>query len=103
LWRLIEAGDLSHDVLLTPVAAISVGWVEGRPLLDLCYAEDVSADADLNVAMTGDGRFVEVQGTAEGTPFDRPTLDQLLDLAARGIEQILQHQYQALAEAGVFL
>ena len=102
LWRLIEAGDLPHDVLLTPVAATSVGLVEGRPLLDLCYAEDVSADADLNVAMTGDGRFVEVQGTAEGIPFDRPMLDQLLDLAASGIEQILQYQREALAEAGVF-
>ncbi len=102
LWRLIEAGDLSHDALVTPVAAVSVGLVEGRPLLDLCYAEDASADADLNVAMTGDGRFVEVQGTAEGVPFDRPTLDQLLDLAVCGIEQMLQYQREALAEAGVF-
>jgi ribonuclease PH len=67
----------------------------------LCYTEDVSADADINVAMTGDGRFVEVQGTAEGNPFDRPTLDQLLDLAAGGIEQLLQYQHEALAKAGV--
>ena len=102
LWRLIAAGDLPPESLVIPVAAVSVGVVEGRPLLDLCYAEDASADADLNVAMTGDGRFVEVQGTAEGHPFDRPTLNQLLDLAASGIEQLLQRQREALAEAGVF-
>jgi len=103
LWRLIETGDLPPDVLVTPVAAVSVGLVEGRPLLDLCYAEDASADADVNVAMTGHGRFVEVQGTAEGVPFDRPMLDHLLDLAALGIEQILQCQREVLAEAGVLL
>ena len=102
LWGLIAAGDLPPESLVIPVAAVSVGVVEGRPLLDLCYAEDASADADLNVAMTGDGRFVEVQGTAEGHPFDRPTLNQLLDLAASGIEQLLQRQREALAEAGVF-
>jgi ribonuclease PH len=102
LWRLIAAGDLPPESLVIPVAAVSVGVVEGRPLLDLCYAEDASADADLNVAMTGDGRFVEVQGTAEGHPFDRPTLNQLLNLAASGIEQLLQRQREVLAEAGVF-
>jgi ribonuclease PH len=102
LWKLIAAGDLPPESLVIPVAAVSVGAVEGRPLLDLCYAEDASADADLNVAMTGDGRFVEIQGTAEGHPFDRPTLNQLLDLAASGIERLLQHQHEALAEAGVF-
>jgi ribonuclease PH len=102
LRRLMEIGDLPPDVLVTPVAAVSVGVVAGRPLLDLCYAEDAAADADLNVAMTGDGHFVEVQGTAEGGPFDRPMLDQLLDLAASGIEQLLQFQREALAEAGFF-
>jgi ribonuclease PH len=101
LWRLIEAGDLPPDALVTPVAAVSVGLVEGHSLLDLCYAEDASADADFNVAMTGDGRFVEVQGTAEGDPFDRPTLNQLLDLAVYGIEQLLQYQREALAGAGI--
>ncbi len=107
LWRLIEAGELPHQALTTPVAAVSVGLVGGRALLDLCYAEDVSADADVNVAMTGDGRgdgrFVEVQGTAEGVPFDRPTLDQLLDLAALGIKQMFQRQREVLAEARVLL
>jgi ribonuclease PH len=101
LWRLIEAGDLPPDALVTPVAAVSVGAVGGRPLLDLCYEEDASSDADLNVAMTGDGRFVEVQGTAEGNPFDRPMLNRLLDLATCGIEQLLDRQRKALAEAGV--
>ena len=101
LWRMIKTGDLSPDVLTTPVAAVSVGVVQKRRLLDLCYAEDALADADLNVVMTGDGRFVEVQGTAEGSPVDRSALDQLLDLAARGIEQLLRYQRQALAQAGV--
>ena len=101
LWRLKEAGDLLPDALVTPIAAVSVGVVKGRPLLDLCYAEDADADADLSVAMTGDGRFVEVQGTAEARPFDRPTLNRLLDLAACGIEQLLQCQRKALTEAGV--
>jgi len=75
--------------------------VGGRPLLDLCYAEDATAEADLNVVMAGDGRFVEVQGTAEKAPFDRSTLGQLLDLAEGGIRQLLQHQQAALAGAGL--
>jgi ribonuclease PH len=101
LWRMMEAGNMPSGVLVRPVAAISVGLVHGRPLLDLCYAEDATADADLNVVMTGDGRFVEVQGTAEGNPFDRTALDQLLDLAARGIERLIQFQNESLAKAGV--
>jgi ribonuclease PH len=99
LWRMAEANTLPSDILVTPVAAVSVGMFDGRPLLDLCYAEDASADADLNVVMTGDRRFVEIQGTAEGNPFDRSALDQLLDLAAGGIELLLQYQRLALAEA----
>src|SRR5262249_59497583 len=67
------------------VAAVSVGVVEGEPLLDLEYVEDSNADVDLNVVMTGDGQFVEVQATAEREPFDRGRLDELLDLAADGI------------------
>ena len=99
LWRMAEAKILPSDILVTPVAAVSVGMVDGLPLLDLCYAEDASADADLNVVMTGDRRFVEIQGTAEGNPFDRSALDQLLDLAAGGIELLLEYQRMALAEA----
>jgi ribonuclease PH len=100
LGRMIEAGNLPPQVLLTPVAAVSVGMVGGRALLDLCYAEDASADSDLNVVMTTDGHFVEVQGTAEGNLFDRSSLDQMLDLADSGIKQLLQYQREVLVEAG---
>jgi ribonuclease PH len=79
------------------VAAISVGIVDGMPVLDLCYEEDVSAETDMNVVCTGDGRFVEVQGTAEGTPFDRKELDALLDLAVNGCSELTGLQQSALA------
>ncbi len=78
------------------VAAVSVGVVEGTSLLDLDYSEDSNADVDLNVVMTGDGRLVEVQATAEQVPFGRDELDELLDLAARGIEQIAVSQQEAI-------
>ncbi|HEX9775647.1 MAG TPA: ribonuclease PH [Actinomycetota bacterium] len=83
--------------LRTEVAAVSVGIVEGVPMLDLDYAEDSGADVDFNVVMTGDGGLVEVQGTAEGRPFDRALLDQMLDLAATGIKQLVAAQREALA------
>src|SRR4051794_29961773 len=79
------------------VAAVSVGVVEGTPLLDLDYAEDSSADTDMNVVMTGDGRLVEVQATAERDPFARKTLDELLELAAAGIGEIATLQAEAVA------
>lgn len=78
------------------VAATSVGIVEGTPMLDLAYDEDSRAEVDMNVVRTGDDRFVEVQGTAEGTPFSRRVLDQLLDLATAGIERLIQHQRQVV-------
>jgi ribonuclease PH len=78
------------------VAAISVGIVEGTPLLDLAYVEDVSADTDMNVVVTGRGSFVEVQGTAEGTPFERAELDRLLDLALAGTTELARIQREAL-------
>jgi ribonuclease PH len=78
------------------VAAVSVGVVEGEPLLDLEYLEDSNAEVDLNVVMTGDGQFVEVQATAEREPFDRARLDELLDLAAGGIEQLAGVQRDAI-------
>jgi ribonuclease PH len=78
------------------VSAVSVGVVSGRPVLDLCYTEDVSAETDMNVVCTGDGRFVEVQGTAEGVPFDRAELDALLDLAVGGCAELSRLQQQAL-------
>lgn len=79
------------------VAAISVGIVDGVPLLDLCYEEDVRADTDMNVVCTGDGRFVEVQGTAEAEPFDRAELNALLDLATAGCTDLAKLQEEALA------
>ena len=78
-------------------AAVSVGVVDGEPRLDLCYEEDVSADTDMNVVCTGDGNFVEVQGTAEGEPFDRSTLDILLSLAAQGCAELSALQQAALS------
>src|SRR4029079_16575122 len=72
------------DPLVASVAAVSVGIVDGEPRLDLCYTEDVAAQTDMNVVCRGDGRFVEIRGTAEREPFDRDLLDQLLDLAVGG-------------------
>ncbi|MGW8379994.1 ribonuclease PH [Streptomyces sp. ODS28] len=80
------------------VSAISVGIVDGVPLLDLCYEEDVRAETDMNVVCTGDGRFVEVQGTAEGEPFAREELDSLLDLAVKGCAQLDGAQRTALGD-----
>jgi ribonuclease PH len=79
------------------VAAVSVGIVDGEPLLDLAYTEDVRAETDMNVVCTGDGRFVEVQGTAEGQPFDRAELDALLSLAAGGCAELTAAQQAARA------
>ncbi len=86
------------SVLTDTVSAISVGVVDGRPLLDLEYREDVRAGTDMNVVVTGSGSFVEVQGTAEGTPFDRAELDALLDLAVDGCAQLRDLQAAALAQ-----
>jgi ribonuclease PH len=82
--------------LTASVAAISVGIVGGRPLLDLCYEEDVAAGTDMNIVCTGDGRFIEVQGTAEGAPFDRAELDGLLDLGLKGCSDLTAIQLAAL-------
>ncbi len=97
LQTLVEAGEVPPSVFLSPVAAISVGLIEGQPLLDLCYTEDVAAEADVNVVMNADGEFIEVQGTAEGDPFPRGILDAMLDLAEKGIEKLLVIQ-QAVFE-----
>jgi ribonuclease PH len=78
------------------VAAVSVGLVDGAPVLDLDYAEDSACQTDMNVVMTGAGRFVEVQGTAEGEPFTRAELDGLLALAAGGVAELVAHQRRAL-------
>jgi ribonuclease PH len=85
------------DPLTASVAAVSVGIIDGEPRLDLCYTEDVAAETDMNVVCTGDGQFVEVQGTAEREPFDRKLLDQLLDLAVAGCAELTGLQRDALA------
>jgi ribonuclease PH len=82
--------------LVASVAAVSVGIVDGEPRLDLCYDEDVAAQTDMNVVCAGDGRFVEVQGTAEREPFDRDLLDRLLDLAVAGCADLARLQREAL-------
>jgi len=92
-----ERNLLAAEPLTGSVAAVSVGLVDGDPLLDLCYSEDSAADTDMNVVMSGDGAFIEVQGTAEGAPFDRALLDQLLDLGAMGCAQLTALQQAALA------
>jgi ribonuclease PH len=86
------------DPLVASVAAVSVGIVAGQPRLDLCYEEDVAADTDMNVVCTGDGRFVEVQGTAEREPFGRELLDELLGLAVTGCADLTRLQLEALSK-----
>lgn len=97
LRGLREAGIVKGNVLTDTVAAVSVGIVDGAPVLDLSYEEDARAEVDCNVVMTGSGRLVEVQGTAEGEPFARDDLDALLDLAEAGIKQLTQIQRDLLA------
>ena len=89
-------GKLAASPLLAPVAAISVGILQGTALLDLEYTEDSACDTDMNVVMTGAGHFVEVQGTAEGKAFSRAEMDRLLALAEKGIQELMQAQRLAL-------
>ena len=93
--RALDRFGLSK-ALTGSIAAVSVGIVDGEPLLDLDYSEDSNADVDVNVVMTADGRLVEVQATAERVPFDRARLDELLDLAAAGIDELALHQRDAI-------
>ena len=97
--RLLTTGVLTRHPVSQPCAAISVGVIDGTPMLDLEYSEDVRAEVDMNVVMTGDGRFVEVQGTAEGMAFTRAELDALLGLAEAGIKEIVAAQLEMVAEA----
>lgn len=96
-WMLAE-GQLKKDPIHTSVAAVSVGIVEDTPILDLKYDEDSNAGVDMNVVMTGTGRFVEVQGTAEKGVFDRDELNTMIDMAENGIRELLQQQEKALAD-----
>jgi ribonuclease PH len=92
LARLVQAGSIGQHPLTEPCAAISVGIVGGIAMLDLAYAEDSTAEVDMNLVMTGSGRFIEVQGTAEGLPFTRSELDTLLDIGVKGINEIVELQ-----------
>lgn len=95
--KLMAEGKLAVSPILGPVAAVSVGIVQGLPLLDLEYVEDVSCDTDMNVVMTGAGHYVEVQGTAEGVAFTRAEMDELLRLAEKGIGELVLLQREALS------
>ena len=94
-----EKGLIAKDAqpVSQSVAAVSVGIINGTPMLDLCYEEDVTAETDMNIVCTGDGDFIEIQGTAEGKPFDRELLNNLLDLGATGCKELAKLQIQALA------
>jgi ribonuclease PH len=95
---LLKQGKVPEHPLADHLAAVSVGQVGGTPCLDLCYDEDHAAEVDMNVVMTGSGRFVEIQGTAERTPFDRAELDSFLALAGRGVEQLVALQRELLGD-----
>ena len=97
--RLMKEKKISKSPIISEVAAVSVGIVDGTALLDLKYDEDSRAEVDMNVVCTGDGRFIEVQGTAEGAPFTREQMDSLLELGRRGIEQLVWLQRNAIEEA----
>lgn len=95
--RLMEEGTITAHPLVDLVAAVSVGLVHGRPVLDLDYREDFAAQVDMNVVATGQGGLVEVQGTAEGHPYTRDEMDRLMDLALAGIETLVSAQRELLA------
>ncbi|MES2500042.1 MAG: ribonuclease PH [Pseudomonadota bacterium] len=95
---LLASGKITENPLKQAVAAISVGVYKGTPVLDLDYIEDSDCDTDMNIVMTEDGGFVEIQGTAEGEPFDRAAMTQMLDLSAHGIMQLFKLQKSALAQ-----
>jgi len=99
LTRLVQQQQLAAHPLTHQLGAVSVGIVDGVPVLDLPYAEDSRAEVDMNVVMTSEGRYVEVQGTAEGKAFSRAELDGLLDLAEHGIAEIFELQRELLAKA----
>jgi ribonuclease PH len=95
---LVGQGVLEQSPLIDQVAAVSVGLVDGQALLDLDYSEDSRAEVDLNVVQSGSGRLLEIQGTAEGAPFSRSQLNELLDLAEPGLTSLMQAQRQAFNE-----
>ncbi|MBS1233293.1 MAG: rph [Nitrospirae bacterium] len=97
----LRNGLIEKSPLKDYLAAVSVGVVHGKPMVDLCYAEDSVAEVDMNVVMTGNGRFVEIQGTAEGVPFSRDSLDMLIKLAEKGINNLIAIQKKYIEEEGI--
>jgi ribonuclease PH len=95
--RLVKNGILKTSPILSEVAAVSVGIIEGTPILDLAYAEDSVADVDMNIVCTGRGKFIEIQGTAEREPFTREQMDEMLLLAEKGVNELFEVQRKALA------
>jgi len=95
VWR--ERGILSVDPVKDAVAAVSIGIVDGKILLDLCYEEDSKADVDMNFVMTGSGKFIEVQGTAESAPFTKKQMERMAEIAHQGIKELLQAQKKVIA------
>jgi len=100
LAPLIASGELEENPVVNKIAAVSVGKVEEDIVLDLCYEEDSRAEVDMNVVMTENGEFIELQGTAEGNPFLKSELSDMLDMAEKGIREIIQIQNKVIAEAG---
>ena len=96
IHKLIKSKALTESPITDYIAAVSVGIIEGKPSLDLCYVEDSKAEVDMNVVMTGSGKFVEVQGTAEGAPFSKHEMDELLNLAKKGIGELIHIQKKNL-------
>lgn len=99
--RLLKTGKIPRSIITNEVAAVSVGIVENTPLLDLKYDEDSRADVDMNVVSTGDGRFIEVQGTAEREPFTPEQMESLLALARQGLQSLVATQREAIARAAI--
>jgi ribonuclease PH len=97
-WQ--KRGTITEDPIKDSVAAVSIGIVQGKILLDLCYEEDSKADVDMNFVMTGSGKFVEIQGTAESAPFTKKQMDNMSEIAQQGIKELLKAQKQVLASAG---
>ena len=94
--KLVKQGTVKTSPILSEVAAVSVGIIEGTPILDLAYAEDSEADVDMNIVCTGAGKFIEIQGTAEREPFTREQMNEMLAMAEKGINQLFQIQRYAL-------
>ena len=93
----LDKGKLLQTPIKDAVAAVSIGIVEGRILLDLCYLEDSTADVDMNIVMTGSGKFIEVQGTAESAPFTKKQMERMVEIAENGIKELLKAQKQAIS------